>query len=102
MGLDNFLLEYSKFIDDADMFLGPLSSVLARYDDEFLSYSSTLVKCVDLGLKAPFLALYVYRTKDISSIPYLVLKETFALTVPYGGFIEMSRNYEKITKENIK
>lgn len=102
MSLDNFLLKYSRFIDDVDMFLGPASSLLNQYDDDFLLYTSSVIKCVDLGLKAPFLALYVSKTKDFSSVPYLFLKEAFALSVPYGGFIEVFRNYERVAKKNLK
>ncbi len=102
MTLDDFLIKYSRFIDNVDMYLGPVSSLSKQVGEPLFDSISAVTKTLDIGVKVPFVCIYVARTKDFSSIPYFTLKETFAATVPYGGFIEIFRTYEKITRKNIK
>jgi hypothetical protein len=46
-------------------------------------------------LKAPFVALYLARTKDFQALASWVPRELLSLGLPYGGFIEILRSYEK-------
>jgi hypothetical protein len=48
-------------------------------------------------LKGPFVALYLSRTKDLGALANWIPREIFALGVPFGGTIEILRNYEKVT-----
>ena len=102
MSLDNFLLKYSRFIDNVDMYLGPVSSITRQTGEPFLEGVSAVTKTFDIGIKVPFVVLYVARTKDFASVPYFATKEIFAATIPYGGFIEIFRTYERAVRKNVK
>jgi hypothetical protein len=99
MTLEDLMLGYAKFIDNVDLYLGPLSSLTKQGDDDFLQSISLVTKTASLSLKIPFMAAYLLKKRDLEGVIYLCAKETFSVVIPYGGFIEMMRSYEKIMKK---
>lgn len=94
--LDIFLLNYSKIIDDIDMYLGPFA------DAAQLSSSEIMQKVgigIDLGhlllLKFPFISLYLMHTRNFSALMNWIPRELLSFGLPYGGLIEIQRNYEQ-------
>ncbi len=94
---DVFLLKYSKVVDNVDMFLGPFSEV-AKFSDSDLIKSLGFASAIIKGaIKIPFVSCYLARTRDFSALYDWVPKEIFSYAVPMGSFIDILRNYEKIT-----
>ncbi|MFA6072840.1 MAG: hypothetical protein WC758_01900 [Candidatus Woesearchaeota archaeon] len=101
-GLDNFLLKYSIFIDDVDMYLSPTSTLTLWHDNSNIKNLGLIATIIDLGLlKTPFVILYTLKTKDYKSPIEWLGWETLAHALPYeGGLLNIRRNYETSTKEH--
>lgn len=97
---DKFLLKYSKTIDNIDMYLGPFADISRENKIPVLEDLSYVANAVEFGLlKIPFAVMYLARTKDFHALLNWVPRELFAVSVPYGSFIEILRNYEKTAFE---
>lgn len=94
---DIFLLKYSRIVDSIDMILGPFSEFAKVSDSQIIKgigITSSIIKGV---IKIPFVTLYILQTKDYTALYDWVPKEIFSYTAPLGSFIDILRNYEKIT-----
>ena len=101
--IDKALLKYAHWIDNIDLCLGPARSTLAISGSELLESISWGIKVLDYGvMKAPFVAAYLARTRDYSALADWVPKELLAVSLPYGGFLEVMRRYEKVAKKHYK
>lgn len=97
--MSKFLENYSKLIDSADLYLGPLNALTQNSEDELLQNISTISKTINLTLKIPFVATYLIKTKDVETITYLIKRELISGFVPYGGFIDIGRHYQNKYEE---
>ncbi len=98
---DRVLLHYAHWIDNIDLCLGPARSTLSVSGSDLLESISWGIKILDYGvMKAPFVAAYLARTKDYSALADWVPKELLAVSLPYGGFLEIMRRYEKVAKKH--
>jgi len=93
---DLFLLKYSKFIDDTDMYLGPFADAAQLSASETAQSVGLIADLAHLFLlKGPFIALYLAHTRNFSALLNWIPRELMAFGLPYGGLIEVMRNYEK-------
>ncbi|MGV8161737.1 MAG: hypothetical protein ACP5N2_00210 [Candidatus Nanoarchaeia archaeon] len=101
---DNFLLKYSSAIDDIDMFLGPISTLAAWHDNDFIQKLGLAAITLDVGIiKTPFIVLYTLKTGDYKTPIAWLGWEALAHAIPYeGGILSIRRNYEKNTREYYK
>lgn len=94
--LDKAILKYAHWIDNLDMYLGPYRSAASLTGSETLEGLNWVSKAIDYAvLKGPFITLYLARTKDYAALMDWIPKEMVSLSVPYGGLIELLRNYER-------
>ncbi len=99
--IDKALLTYAHWIDNIDMYLGPARSTLSVSGSDLLEGIGFGIKVLDYGMmKGPFVAAYLARTKDFSALADWIPKELLAVSLPYGGLIEIMRRYEKMAKKH--
>lgn len=97
--IDEFILKYATFIDDVDMFIGPFQVAASNSGSEAMNDLNYLVQFAHYGvLKAPFIGIYIARTRNFSALLNWVPREVFSFAAPLGGFIEVLRNYERTVK----
>ena len=99
---DRFLLKYATAIDDVDMFLAPLSTLMAWHNNKTIKHFGFAAVALDvLVLKTPFVLMYTARTRDYQSPISWLGWEMLAHAIPYeGGCFSIRRNYEQHTREH--
>ncbi|MCF7872232.1 hypothetical protein K9L97_04320 [Candidatus Woesearchaeota archaeon] len=102
--IDKFLINYATLIDNVDMYTGPFFEAKMFTESETFHQLATATRIAEYTLKIPFILTYLARTKDLNSITEWIPKEIFAISVPYGGILQIFRRYEKRVKDhyNIK
>jgi len=93
--IDRALIKSAQFIDNIDMYLGPFAEAAQLSSSEAMNqigYAADIFQyCF---LKAPFVVTYMARTRDLSAFAEWIPREMFAIGIPYGGIVEVLRNYE--------
>ncbi|MFT4311361.1 MAG: hypothetical protein ACMXX7_01930 [Candidatus Woesearchaeota archaeon] len=100
--MGDFFKKYAKLIDATDLYLGPINALTARSDDEILQSIGVVSKTINLTLKIPFITCYLAKTKDFSALAYWAKREVISTAIPYGGFIDIGRHYQKKCEEKYK
>ncbi len=95
---DTFLLKYSKTIDDIDVVMSAFGDLSQLSGSEPVRDLGNCIYLAQYTLKVPFAALYLARTRDFSALLNWVPMEIISAAVPFGGFLEIMRNYEGTTK----
>lgn len=91
---DKKLLYYARSIDRIDRILGPIESVLQFYGSPPMQVAGTILEIAELGLlKIPFIIKYLRQTKDYDALYSWLPREIFAISVPFGDFIDISKAY---------
>lgn len=98
-GLDKFILKYASFVDDIDMYTGPFFEARYFTDNEVFHTAANISRIVEYSFKIPFIALYLARTKNYSALHEWIPKELLILGIPYGGFLQVFRRYDRVCKE---
>lgn len=91
---DKKLLYHARTIDCIDRVIGPIESLLQLYGTPTLQVIGTALEILELGvLKAPFIYQYLKKTKDYDALYSWLPREIFAVCMPFGDFIDISKAY---------
>jgi len=93
--IDRVFVKCARFIDNIDMYLGPFADAAQLSNSEVMNqvgYAADVFQY--FFLKIPFATAYLLRTKDINAVCDWIPREIFAVSIPYGGLVEILRNYE--------
>lgn len=101
--IDDLLIGWARWIDNIDMYTGPFSEMMRCTSSSLLNEVAYYFDVFQYAaLKVPFASAYLMRTKNFSALLDWVPKELFAISFPFGNFVQVMRNYERITNEYYK
>jgi hypothetical protein len=99
MGLEDFLKGYAKLVDKVDRITGPLSASLYLTGTDWGMNYAAAINTLELTLfKAPFVAIYLHRTRDFKSLGLFLPKELVTNFLPVYGFADVIPLYSYRTR----
>ena len=100
---DKILLSYAKLVDTVDMYTGPFFEAGRYSNSETMQSIAWGGRIVEYGLlKIPFTLAYLGRTGDFSALLSWAPREILALSIPFGGFLQVFRPYENVTRRALR